>query len=292
MNVRRLSPIVAGMEEKGEHVGGGTFRVDRAAALEKLKKHQLADPWHFVRAWARAASLSGPTRVDCFRAGDASVLRFDGRPLPDAFLAEPYDVMFSGDMASPARHAAIGILGAMRLNPAAVEARSGGRRWSWSRSGEESGDAVTSGTTQLIVEWPTPKVRARHDDFEHYLRLACGMLRVSVSIGPTHLTPFDALRFEHAARSVITERRQAVFAPFPELATGGVVLYRDGVWIGDGAYPGFEYLSVHLNDDDFELDMSGCAVRQDEALRVVLMEVARSAEKLFPRASRRGPTLF
>lgn len=278
------------MEEKGEHVGGGTFRIDRAAALEKLKKHQLADPWHFVRAWARAASLSGPTRVDCFRAGDASVLRFDGRPLPADFLAEPYDVMFSGDMASPARHAAIGILGAMRLDPSAIEARSGGRRWSWSPPGEESGDTATSGTTELRVWWPALVAEARHGLFEDALREACGMLRFPVSIGPTHLTPFDARRFNHAARSVKTERRQAVLSP-AALPGGEVVLYRDGVRIGEGVYPGFELLSVHLNDDDFGLDLSGCAVRQDEALTAALKEAARSAEKLFPRASRRGPTL-
>ena len=273
-------------EEKGELVGDGEFRIDRAAALEKLKKYQLSDPWDFVRAWARAAVLSGATRLECVPGESESILRFDGAPLPRSFVEGPYEAIFSGDDASAPRHVAIGVMAAQRLSPEGIRVRSGGVSWTWTAPDAEAGGESAPGPTELCVRWSAATADRRHAEFSQALAKACGMLDRQLVLDGLLSTPRVSRFAAQGARRGGSGRRVAVVAPAPDNLPGEVFLYRDGVRVGELVFPGFELLSVHLNDDDIKLDLSGVRFAQNVLTATALRETLEEAARNFQRADR------
>ncbi|TBR18348.1 hypothetical protein EPO15_15295, partial [bacterium] len=80
-------------EEKGELVESGSFRVDRARALEKLSAFRRRDVG-CVMLFARAAAASGARELSIERASRSIVFRFDGKPFARGELADPFAVLF------------------------------------------------------------------------------------------------------------------------------------------------------------------------------------------------------
>ncbi|MBI5201985.1 MAG: hypothetical protein HY925_10395 [Elusimicrobia bacterium] len=63
-----------------QRVGSGTFKVDRARALELLARYRLESPLHFPLAWLRAAVAAGAKAIDFEDSDAAFTLAFDGAP--------------------------------------------------------------------------------------------------------------------------------------------------------------------------------------------------------------------
>lgn len=108
-------------------IDSGTFKMDREKTLEKLSQYQLENPEQFLLPWLRLAVASGATRIDLARRGAEIELRFDGRPLVQAWTADPFGSLFEEDDAEAARHRhlAYGLLALLRLGPDSVQALSG-----------------------------------------------------------------------------------------------------------------------------------------------------------------------
>lgn len=84
-------------------VGSGSFSVDSRRAVEVLRKRQLeASAETAPLLWARLAVLSGATRTALDLSPGRFVARFDGAPLPRAFLARPYDALLGNKTGGPA----------------------------------------------------------------------------------------------------------------------------------------------------------------------------------------------
>ncbi len=133
--------------------------MDRARALEKLVKFQIADPWQFVRWWVRAAGASGARRIrlavdDSRRAVE---LAFDGAAF-DPPRADPASCLFD-ESASPAlRHLAWGLLAATRVG-ADVTVTSGDgaarTRATFTSKGPEIA-SIDSGESGTLIEAALP----------------------------------------------------------------------------------------------------------------------------------------
>jgi len=113
------------MEEDGEAVwvGGGSFKVDREKALEKLSAFRLAGEHRFLEAWMRAAVANEATRVDLRLRPDGLTMEFDGRGFKADDLKEPYGVLFEKEKekTEDRRYLALGILSLLPDKPGAVD---------------------------------------------------------------------------------------------------------------------------------------------------------------------------
>lgn len=242
-------------EGEGRFVEGGSFKVDRARALQKLERFQLPEPWHFVRAWLRLASVLGARDVSVRAELAAGVLLIDGAPLEAALLADPYAALFAegGAGASEAgTFLAVGLLGCLRLEPAEVALRSAGRCWRRAADGAETGGEWSDDRlTELRVVWSDTRSAAR---FVAEARAAAGMMAARTRFGFDSLPPFFAgrgmARREAEGRSFAVGHDQA-------LNIEGVAnVYQRGVLLQTVTRPEFRGLSVHINDDGLTLDVS------------------------------------
>ena len=89
-------------EEKGRLVESGSFRVDRARALEKLSTFRRRDVG-CVMLFARAAAASGARELAIERSSKSIVFRFDGKPFERRELADPFGVLFDEEGGGDAR---------------------------------------------------------------------------------------------------------------------------------------------------------------------------------------------
>lgn len=89
-------------EETGELVESGSFRVDRARALEKLSTFRRRDVG-CVMLFARAAAASGAKELAVERGTRSVVFRFDGAPFARRELADPFGVLFDESGGGDAR---------------------------------------------------------------------------------------------------------------------------------------------------------------------------------------------
>lgn len=276
-------------ESKPRLVSSGTFRIDRNAAFEKLRLYQLPEPWLFVQAWARAAALSKPDRIelDRFDRGGGvrvSQLRFFGTPLPPDFVERPFDWLFAGEGSEAARQVVAGVLAASRLNPPEIEVLSGSHRWTLSSGGTEQVQK-TSGAkrlTELRVRWKPERTTASPTRFTDAFTRACGMIPFSVYIGGKSWARDRHPFLEGESRQLIVERT-------PGEPEGLLILYRNGVRAGELVWPGFERLRAQLNDDGFRLDASGCEVVRDGYFHKSVERAAKEAARLFEkRAAHKG----
>ncbi len=148
-------------------VASGTFRIDRGAALEKLKRYQAADPWTCLLEFVRCADRCEASRmgIDLVR-GRALRLRFDGRAFGWSRMLDPFQALLRPGASDAGRHLAIGLLGALRVSKRVVVA-SGRQPWRW-RSRIRSFDEIRlvksqgDGTTIDLLgvspprRWKTP----------------------------------------------------------------------------------------------------------------------------------------
>ncbi|MBI4349464.1 MAG: hypothetical protein HY553_21695 [Elusimicrobia bacterium] len=108
----------------GEWVASGSFKIDRAAALEKLARYQSLDPTRFLLSWIRAAVAAGARSVTVERADRTLVFEAAGGRFSRDEFAEVYDPLLA-PVEGPARakrfHLALGFLALERMEPEEVE---------------------------------------------------------------------------------------------------------------------------------------------------------------------------
>lgn len=139
--------LIARLAAEGELDSAGSFTLDPAAALEKLREFQLRDPTRFVLSWVRAATLLGASRIDIDIDADDVWLRFDGELLGTAdFEALWTSVVGRRGSARvrACRELALGINGAFTWEAKAVEVRSGTLQVSFDRSFAMSSSQVSA----------------------------------------------------------------------------------------------------------------------------------------------------
>lgn len=145
-------------EDEGVLVGGGSFKVDRARALELMGRYRSADagPVMFL---ARAAAAGGASYLIVSWNGPVLEISFDGKPFSRAELADPYAAFFEGASRPPARFMAQALLHAFRPGLLELSVSSG--------SSEASSTLKASGTASEAVEQDTePRAGTR-------VRLVC-----------------------------------------------------------------------------------------------------------------------
>ncbi|PCI36267.1 MAG: hypothetical protein COB53_10125 [Elusimicrobia bacterium] len=115
------------MPDEGQFVESGSFKVDRARALDKLMRFQLEKPERYLLPWVRAGVASHATAIDIDYTDLGLSLSFDGDVIPEAQLRDPYGTLLGdfSDENTAARHIAIGLLAALRLKPAGIKIDSG-----------------------------------------------------------------------------------------------------------------------------------------------------------------------
>ncbi|MBI5594831.1 MAG: hypothetical protein HY928_01950 [Elusimicrobia bacterium] len=261
---------MAGEPEECRLVGRGTFRVDAARALEKLRRYQLPDPWLFVRIWLRAAVLHGPARIEVKTAGLESLLRFDGAPLPPELVGDPYAHLFAeDDMASTqaGRMLGIGMLGLSALDPEAAVFRSGPM-------------------SELCVKWRDAGAARR---FKTEVQQSAGMLRMPLALDGVDLPPCSALGSEFSGYKPPDGPRILFALPDAQNYDGVAALYRNGVLLQGVRHPTFKGLSMYINDDILTLNATASGAVQDQAFEAALQAALRHADSYPPPPRRVRP---
>jgi len=108
--------------------GSGTFVVDRRRALDKLMRFQLPDPETCLLPIIRCAMAGKASGVSITELPQGGLeIRFDGEPLGQGRLEDPYSALFETRTAAnaAARHLATGLLCALRLNPKMITVSAG-----------------------------------------------------------------------------------------------------------------------------------------------------------------------
>ncbi len=110
-------------EDEATWVGGGSFKVDREKALEKLAAYGLRGTHRFLETWVRAAVANEATRIEIRTTQEGLEIEFDGRGFTYDQLKDPYGVLFGKDKESTrdCRYLAIGILTLLPAKPGAID---------------------------------------------------------------------------------------------------------------------------------------------------------------------------
>ncbi|TBR21987.1 hypothetical protein EPO15_08915 [bacterium] len=185
LKVERRAPaepaaLPAGVEER--LVDTGSFRVDAAKMLDKLRKYQLSDPRDFLSAWLRCAAASGASSIELTTGWTSLTLRFDGRAFTPAELSQPYQALVDseGEDAERGRHFAYGLLALYRLDPRGFSVVSRGPRgvavMNAGAAAAPDADAAREGTL-VTVTWPAWAVLWR-------VRTLASRARAQYGLGP------------------------------------------------------------------------------------------------------------
>ncbi|MBI2361857.1 MAG: hypothetical protein HYV15_00520 [Elusimicrobia bacterium] len=264
------APLPAGVAAR--LVDTGSFRVDAARMLDKLRHHQLTDPLDFVCAWLRCAAASCAEEMARTGSWNALGLRFGGRPFSAAELSQPYQILVDGDGADArrGRHFAYGLLALYRLSPARVCVTSrgpGGVATMNAGRGEAPDPAAAPEGTVVRVEWPSwaafwrPFLAARRARQKYGLGSA-GLTVDGARVPDRPQNPLWKTRSKKGWRTVYT----------PRLSGAKVRLYVLGTLIEELAPPGLR-LEAWLANDGLELDISQSSVvrgrRLEEGLRLL-----------------------
>ncbi len=124
-----IDRLIDELRREGRVDSRGEFTLDRDKAREKMRRYQLASPQAYVTELIQAAVLKGAGRIDVEVDADDTILRFDGPPFSAAELEELWGSVFA-TQATPEvralRQLALGLNGAMGLNPRRVTLSSAG----------------------------------------------------------------------------------------------------------------------------------------------------------------------
>ncbi|MBI4348563.1 MAG: hypothetical protein HY553_17110 [Elusimicrobia bacterium] len=275
----------------GRLESSGAFRIDRAAALAKLARYQLADPWHCARAWLRAAVLLQSKHIALWSEEKTTRIWFAGVSFPEAVVRDPCFRSFEEEAGTgdAARHLAVGLLGCQRLQPDRLVLSSGRLAWSCDEAGIERVAERRPGegeySTELIVEWTLAENAAR---FEKEVRLSSALLATRLRINGETIGHRPEDRQSRPRR--VLGRRVTVCSEAAN-AEGEIDLCRDGVLVEVHRHKPLEGLAVAVNDDAFTLDLGCSSVVKDERFRDTLALVEREAKRV-PAGDRvEGPVL-
>jgi hypothetical protein len=274
-------------DPKGELVGSGSFHVDRAKALEVLKRYQFADPSQFILSLVRCAVLGGASVMEVrgwsasagmFSTGEGIEVTFDGNPFTPAQLADPFAAYFDDESAKDRRlielaRAVLTLEGTepeeLRLAPRSVRAVWGG----------------SSRAAANIVEWlrmhcercPIPILfhNLWRNDGDQRKR---GDGKVGLAI-PQSLLGAVEFSVQGARGRLVIPDRPAINGSRIELMQAGVLaeVMRANL---PGAFP----VDGFVDDPGFSLSMSQTSVVADERFLKTMEGVAAESQRLVLQA--------
>lgn len=240
-------------------VDTGTFRVDAAKMLDKLRSYQLSDPRDFLSAWLRCAAASGARNIRLESGATSLELAFDGRAFSSSELAQPYQALVDaeGENGKRGRHFAYGLLGLYRLKPLSVSVTSRGPDGVAAMKAGDAGTPLPESAldgTVVRVTWPFWAAYWRPALIVRRARLRYGLGPAALTVNGRAVPDRPAGRSWHAlekdgwrAAANVAER------------TGRVRLYVLGTLIEE-----MEYRSggadAWLAHDELELDISQSSV--------------------------------
>jgi hypothetical protein len=166
-----LSELLQELRASGQVDSQGRFTLDVAKAREKMKKYQLADPYHYVLAVVRAAVAAGAHRVVVRCDANDCHLLWEGPGLEAALLEQLFSALFlpRDESLEPLRELAIAANAALGLDPAWVRVET------WTGQGGARLELWPSGQKfeplSLQSESPRPTGVAIHVRERHALRV-------------------------------------------------------------------------------------------------------------------------
>jgi hypothetical protein len=90
------SSLIEALASEGDHVDDGTFTLDPAKALQKLREYQLAEPLGYVLLLVEAAHLGDPNPRIELEVESSTRASFPGVILSDEQLCNPFSAVFRG----------------------------------------------------------------------------------------------------------------------------------------------------------------------------------------------------
>lgn len=268
--------------EPGDLVRSGSFRVDRARALEKLKVYRFADTGDFPVFWLRCAVACGATAASIVWRPTWLELAFDGRPLEEKGFLDPLALLLeeATEENYPARQLGLGLLAMYRSGIDRVVAESGRLSAIFTEKEDQVRVAVRpSAGTILRVEVSKIGLTVEVPKLEE----AAGLLPLALTVNGKSLPGLAApegrpkLTFEEEGfRGVLWAREEG--------ALDRIALYSRGMLVQQLTRSQGSGVEAHLNCDDFNLDLSQAKVVQDErhaaALKFVTEGTTRLREEL------------
>lgn len=241
-------------------VDTGSFKVDAAKMLDKLREYQLEDPADFLCAWLRCAAASGAAHMRLTTTAAALELGFDGRPFSASELSQPYQALVDAEGLDGrrGRHFAYGLLGLYRLRPRRVSVTSRGPDGvavMKAGSGGPPDPAEAPEGTVIRVAWPAwaafwrPYLLARRA----VRRYGLGPATLTVDGKPVPDRPSDPGWTPIDAGGWRGVRRLPMFR-------NRVRLYVLGTLIEELEGEGLPSVEAWLTHDDLELDISQSSV--------------------------------
>lgn len=272
--------------KKPQWVGSGSFRVDRAKALEKLRDFQTPEPGLFMLPWIRAAVANGARGIELDLAKDGSfTLAFDG-PSLDPRLADPAACLFGPAPEPRLRHLALGILAALRLDPKLVSLTSGvGAERRCLRLGPagDSLDAPESESGENIL-WVMFRDGLPAEDWHLKAIDACRACPAHLRIGGTRLAAFDGAEAEGL---MIREEDRRIWLEPLDRADSAIDVCQFGVrgmmWTPHA--PGRAAVGGFVDDPAIALDASQTGVVRDKAWSAMRLALARATDRLVIRVA-------
>lgn len=305
-------------EIKGEYVGSGGFRVDRARMLERLSRYGHARSQYAVVGLVRSAVLGKASRVTIqglrkdgfhFKTYDGLEISFDGEPFDRPALENPYDCLFA-DGPGRARKVELAraLLTIIRLKPRELTVTSGpaGARLELSveSPSAESLRAVDGdGPTVVRAAWESlggvsadilfDLASMAQERFRHS-PIPVDLVDVWLGYGDQKTRHSFAMRPDGpaAALNATFERnglRGRVEMPMRVVpSTGHVALYWAGAqveFVRDAAFLPVP-VDGFVDSAAFRLDLSAGAIVRDEAYDAGLAALAEEAGKLASTTAR------
>lgn len=287
-----------------QKVASGGFRIDRRRALAKLQEYQLPEPARFVLPWLRCAYASGAKAASLSSGLDWVQLAFNGRPLAEKFVKEPFDAIFSEDEDCPRhRDLAVGLLTAFRLEPALVTLVSGpaGKQVKLvARSIEDSQveeSALPHEGTVVTVSWRGSGSGAENiSEVLSQAQQRSGMLSFPLQINGAPATPESASLEPSVALELDGIRVRLAVPSDPLDPKSEAGLYKHGVLVETMRFEGLQLaVRAEMNHDGWSLDASQTGVvMTEEERKSLLARLQPSLSALIAKAAelqRRFPEL-
>jgi hypothetical protein len=286
--------------QDGVLVDSGSFKVDRARALDKLMRFQLADARMYMLPWVQAAVAAEAEFIRFRGGGGELVMEFGGRAWTPEELGDPYRWLFEEDADgrfARNRALAIGILSALRLSPRAIAISS-------FQDGVETVLRIKDPTSERVERapydpaalksgaggGPAPSLRIRVGLFPpypelDYVRRACRHCPVRITAGTETLNPEP--EGEGIFRRAFVDGRfsGALWLSPTALADSRIDLVAHGVTT-TGETLRLKSLQVcgFVRNDDFRKSLSQMTVVKDELYQKAFELVRLQADALLADA--------